>query len=81
MNLELDSPHPTRYIQIIELASLHKLSPNEQLWLASLHKLSPNEQLWLPEDQKYSSTLARVSYKKLCSIDVTRKGQECMRKL
>ena len=59
--------HPTRYRQIIETASLHKLSPHEQFWLS--------------EDQKHSSTVARVHYKKLRSRDVARKGQECMRKL
>ena len=37
--------------------------------------------LWLSEDQKYSSTVARVHYKKLRSRDTTRKGQECMRKV
>ena len=67
MNLELGCPHPTRYRQIIETASSHKLSPNEQLWLSA--------------DQKYSSTVARVHYKKLRSIDVARKGKKCMRKL
>ena len=59
--------HPTRYRQIIETASSHKLSPHEQFWLS--------------EDQKHSSTVARVHYKKLRSRDVARKGQECMRKL
>ena len=59
--------HPTRYRQIIETASSHKLSPNEQLWLS--------------EDQKHSSAVARVHYKMLHSRDVARKGQECMRKL
>ena len=59
--------HPTRYRQIIETASSHKLSPNEQLWLS--------------EDQKQNSTVARVHYKKLCSRDVAHKEQECMRKL
>ena len=59
--------HPTRYRQIIETASSHRLSPNEQLWLS--------------EDQKHSSTVARVHYKKLRSRDVACKGQECMRKL
>ena len=59
--------HPTRYRQIIETATSHKLSPHEQFWLS--------------EDQKHSSTVARVHYKKLRSRDVARKGQECMRKL
>ena len=59
--------HPTRYRQIIETASSHKLSPHEQFWLS--------------EDQKHSSTVARVHYKKLRSRDVACKGQECMRKL
>ena len=59
--------HPTRYRQIIETASSHKLSPNEQLWLS--------------EDQKHGSTVARVHYKKLRSRDVASKGRECMRKL
>ena len=59
--------HPTCYRQIIETASSHKLSPHEQFWLS--------------EDQKHSSTVARVHYKKLRSRHVARKGQECMRKL
>ena len=59
--------HSTSYRQITETASSHKLSSNEQLWLS--------------EDQKHSSTVARVHYKKLRSRDVARKGQECMRKL
>ena len=59
--------HPTRYRKIIETASSHKLSPHEQFWLS--------------EDQKHSSTVARVHYKQLRSRDVARKGQECMRKL
>ena len=59
--------HPTRYRQIIETTSSHKLSPNEQLWLS--------------EDQKHSLTVARIHYKKLRSRDIARKGQECMRKL
>ena len=57
----------TRYRQIIETASSHKLSPNEQLWLS--------------EDQKHSSTVARVHYKTLRSRSIARKGQESMRKL
>ena len=59
--------HPTSYRQIIETASSQRLSPHEQLWLC--------------EDQKHCLTVVRVHYKKLCSRDVARKGQECMRKL
>ena len=59
--------HPTHYRQIIETASSHKISPHEQFWLS--------------EDQKHSSTVARVHYKKLRSRHVAHKGQECMRKL
>ena len=56
--------HPTRYRQIIETTNSHRLSPNEQL----------------SEDQKRSSTVARIHYKKIRSRDIARKGQECMRK-
>ena len=40
----------------------------------------PPGEFWLSEDQKHSSTVARVHYKKLRSRDVARKGQKCMRK-
>ena len=48
--------HPTRCRQIIGTASSHKPSPTEQLWVS--------------EDQKHSSVVARVHYKKLHSRDV-----------
>ena len=49
--------------------------------IASLHNLSPNEQLWPSEDQKLSSTVARVHCKKLALRDVACIGEECMGKL
>ena len=54
--------HFTRHRQVIETASSHKLSPNEQLRLS--------------EDQKLGSTVARVHYKKLLSRDIAHKAEK-----
>ncbi|KAK3740644.1 hypothetical protein QZH41_000144 [Actinostola sp. cb2023] len=59
--------HPTRYRQIIETESAKGLSKEEQDAVS--------------EDQKHSSTVARVHYKKQRSREVAKKGQECLRKL
>lgn len=59
--------NPTRYRQIIETESASKLDVHQQ------HLLS--------EDQKHTSNVARVHYKKQQSRDVARKSKECMEKL
>ena len=59
--------HPTRYRQIVETESSKSLSPDEQ------------NQLSL--DQKHSSRVARVHYRKLESQQVAINGQKCMSKL
>jgi len=59
--------HPTRYRQIVETESSEKLSIEEQLILS--------------EDQKHTSNVARVYYKKQRSQEVAKKGARCMEKL
>ena len=59
--------HPTRYRQIIETQSCEVLPPSEQKWIS--------------EDQKHSSTVARVHYQKKRSREVAMRGRWCMQKL
>lgn len=59
--------HPTRYRQIIETASCDQLSTEEQAILS--------------EDQKHSSEVAKIYYKKKISRDIAQKGKEAMEKL
>ena len=59
--------HPTRYRQIIETESAEKLTIDEQNSIS--------------EDQKHTSNVARVHYKKLQSRTVAERGREAMAKL
>jgi len=59
--------HPTRYRQIVETESAEKLSTEEQTFLS--------------EDQKHTSTVAQVHYKKLHSRTIAQKGKQAMDKL
>ena len=59
--------HPTRYRQIVETSSSERLSPEEQEIISA--------------DQKHSSNVARLSYKKKESRKVAVRGKECMKKM
>ena len=59
--------HPTRYRQILETESSKHLSPDEQSQLSM--------------DQKHTSRVAKVHYKKMESRKVALNGQKCMQKL
>jgi len=59
--------HPTRYRQIVEITSAEGLSRNEQEVIS--------------EDQKHSSTVAKVYYKKKQSRTVALEGKKCMEKM
>ena len=59
--------HPTRYRQIVETESSKSLSPEEQNQLSI--------------DQKHSSRVAQVHYRKLESQQVAINGHKCMQKL
>ena len=59
--------HPTRYRQIVETASADQLTREEQEVIS--------------EDQKHSSTVAKVYYKKKQSRLVALEGKKCMEKL
>ena len=59
--------HPTRYRQIVETASAQRLSREEQETIS--------------EDQKHSSMVAKVHYKKVQSRHVALKGKKCMEKM
>ena len=59
--------HPTRYRQIIETESSETLDTTEQEWIF--------------EDQKHSSHVAKIHYRKKRSRDVALKGQQCLKKL
>ena len=59
--------NPTRYRQIVETASSDNLTPEEQAIVS--------------KDQKHTSKVAEVYYKKRHSREVASKGKECMDKL
>ena len=59
--------HPTRYRQIVETASADRLTREEQETIS--------------EDQKHSSTVAKIYYKKKQSRNVALKGKKCMDKM
>ena len=59
--------HPTRYRQIVETESASRLNVEDQNALS--------------EDQKHTSKVAKVHYKKMQSREVAEKGKECMNKL
>jgi hypothetical protein len=59
--------HPTRYRQIVETESSQKLTPEEQSQLSM--------------DQKHTSRVAKVHYKKMESQKVAMNGHKCMQKL
>ena len=59
--------HPTRYRQMVETESSKSLTSEEQSQLSL--------------DQKHSSRVARIHYKKLESQKVAVNGQKCMQKL
>ena len=59
--------HPTRYRQIVETTSADRLSRSEQEIIS--------------EDQKHSSDVAKVHYKKKQSRIVATQGQKCMEKM
>eukprot|EP00111_Clytia_hemisphaerica_P016290 TCONS_00048239-protein len=59
--------HPTRYRQIVETTSADRLSKSEQEIIS--------------EDQKHSSEVAKVHYKKKQSRMVATAGQKCMEKM
>ena len=59
--------NPTRYRQIVETASSDMLSRDEQECIS--------------QDQKHSSTVARVYYKKKQSRQVALEGKRCMEKM
>ena len=59
--------HPTRYRQIVETESAEKLSIEEQSFLS--------------EDQKHTSNVAKVHYKKLHSRTVAERGKQAMKVL
>ena len=47
----------------------------------SSETLEVHEQEWVSEDQKHSSKVARLHYRKKTSRDVAKKGQNCLKKL
>ena len=59
--------HPTRYRQIVETTSADRLSRDEQETIS--------------EDQKHSSTVAKIYYKKKQSRNVALEGKKCMQKM
>ncbi|XP_066916716.1 uncharacterized protein [Clytia hemisphaerica] len=59
--------HPTRYRQIVETTSADRLSRSEQEIIS--------------EDQKHSSDVAKVHYKKKQSRIVATQGRQCMEKM
>ena len=59
--------HPTRYRQIIETESAERLNAEEREVIS--------------QDQKHSSHVAKVAYKKKLSRDIATRGKECMNKL
>ena len=59
--------HPTRYRQIVETTSSDRLTREEQEIIS--------------EDQKHSSTVAKIHYKKKQSRHVAIEGQRCMEKM
>ena len=59
--------HPTRYRQILETESSNILNPDEQEVIS--------------EDQKHSSAVAKIHYKKQRSREVAAKAFECVSKL
>ena len=59
--------HLTRYRQIIETESSETLDTTEQEWIS--------------EDQKHSSHVAKIHYRKKRSRDVALKGRQCLKKL
>ena len=59
--------NPTRYRQIVETESAERLTRNEQEIIS--------------EDQKHTSTVAKVYYKKKQSQRVALEGKRCMEKL
>ena len=59
--------HPTRYRQIIETES-------NQILTAEEHQ-------WITEDQKHSSRVAKVHYRKRRSRDVAPRGNDCLKRL
>jgi len=59
--------NPTRYRQIVETESAEKLDPAEQEIIS--------------KDQKHSSNVAKLSYRKQLSRDVATRGKQCMEKI
>ena len=59
--------HPTRYRQIVETTSADRLTRAEQETIS--------------EDQKHSSTVAKIHYKKKQSRNVALEGKRCMEKM
>ena len=59
--------NPTRYRQIVETESAEKLDPAEREIIS--------------KDQKHSSTVAKLSYRKQLSRDVATRGKQCMEKI
>ena len=59
--------NPTRYRQIMETESCSYLDSEEQEWIS--------------EDQKHSSNVARISYKKKRSREIAIRGRNCVRML
>ena len=59
--------HPTRYRQIVETESAERLTEDERQVIS--------------QDQKHSSHVAKVAYKKKLSRDIATRGKECMNKL
>ena len=59
--------NPTRYRQIVETESADKLDPADREIIS--------------QDQKHSSTVAKLSYRKQLSRDIATKGKHCMEKI
>ena len=59
--------HPTRYRQIVETSSAERLTREEQEVIS--------------EDQKHSSTVAKIHYKKRQSRAIAIQGRQCMEKM
>ena len=59
--------HPTRYRQIVETTSAERLTREEQEIIS--------------EDQKHSSTVAKIHYKKKQSRTIALQGKQCMDKM
>ena len=59
--------NPTRYRQIIETESAVKLNPEEREIIS--------------KDQKHSSNVAKLAYRKQLSRDVATRGKQCMEKI